>query len=64
MLSLHIASLFWGETMSRLSQWFGRLVGIKGRKAARYRAYRSEALVVKLRQIQQEQGRGAKKRSG
>ncbi len=52
--------------MSRLTQWFGRLTGcgFEGRKRARYRAYRSEALICKMRLVQKEQRQPRRGKSG
>lgn len=47
--------------MSRLSQWLGKLTGVRGRKQARYKAYKSETLAVKMRLVAREQKNGGKK---
>lgn len=49
--------------MSRLTKWFVKFTGIKGRKQARTKAYHSEVLAVKMRLVSQEQGRSHQKRS-
>ncbi len=46
--------------MSRLTNWFFKFAGIKGRKQARYRAYHSEALGAKMRLVKREQARSKK----
>ena len=37
--------------MSRLTRWFIKFTGIKGRQQARYRAYHSETLSAKMRVV-------------
>jgi len=49
--------------MTRLAQWFGRLYRVEARKRARYRAYQSETLSVKLRLVGAECSR-ARRRGG
>lgn len=48
--------------MSRLKNWFVKFTGIKDRKQARYKAYQSEALAVKMRLVTQEHGRSRQKK--
>lgn len=42
--------------MSRLARWFGKISGsgVKGRKQARFRAYRSTVLAGKMRLVKKE----------
>ncbi len=46
--------------MSRLTQWLYKLTGVRGRKKARQRAYKSETLAVKIRLVEREQKSGGK----
>lgn len=43
--------------MSRLTRWFVKFTGIKGRQKARYRAYHSETLSAKMRVVKRAQGK-------
>ncbi len=43
--------------MSRLTRWFIKFTGIKGRQQARYRAYQSETLSAKMRVVKRAQGK-------
>jgi len=48
--------------MSRLNQWSQQLDTIRKRKKSRFRTYNSEVLLVKLKQVEEEQGQKKKKR--
>jgi len=56
-LILHSLILYSGGAMSRLTNWFIKFTGIKGRQQARYRAYQSEALSAKMRVVKRAQGK-------
>lgn len=51
------SAICYGGTMSRLTRWFIKFTGIKGRQEARYRAYHSEALTAKMRVVKRAQGK-------
>lgn len=50
--------------MSRLSRWFKKFNKVKGRKQARYRAYRSETMAFKMKQIKRQQKQRGRGREG
>ena len=47
--------------MGRLTEWLIKLTGVRGRKQARQRAYKSETIVGKMRLVERK-GKGQGKR--